>query len=132
MTNGTTLVNVHVGSGLDMQIFSIHKSLLCAASGYFISALGDIEDCSMQVLGLIHDSPMAFEVLHQWLCSGVVHCASFYTQSRIADDVLWLRMSKPVNARLVEKLQDIAYNRLRDVFNRQITVVPSVQFIEEL
>jgi hypothetical protein len=79
-THGTNIVNVHVGSGSIMQIFSIHKSLLCAASDYFIGALtGNFEESSTQVLELKHDCPMAFEVLYQWLYSGAVHRASFYT-----------------------------------------------------
>jgi hypothetical protein len=132
-THGTKIVNVHVGSGSIMQIYSIHKSLLCTASDYFIGALaGSFEESSTQVLELKRDCPIAFEVLYQWLYSGAVHHASFYTQSRITDDVLWLRVYKLANASLVDKLQEVAYSRLRDMFNMRSKAVPSLQFIEEL
>jgi hypothetical protein len=132
-THGTKIVNVHVGSGSIMQIYSIHKSLLCVASDYFIGALaGNFEESSTQVLELKHDCPIAFEVLYQWLYSGAIHHASFYTRSRITDDVLWLRVYKLANASLVDKLQEVAYSRLRDMFNMRSKVVPSLQFIEEL
>jgi hypothetical protein len=131
--HGSDIVTVLVGSGEKSHKFAIHKSLLCQASLYFQRALtGKFKEAETGSLQLQEDCPMAFEVLYQWLYSGKIMSAKFYTEDRIADDVLWLRVHKLADARMVDRLQDAAYERLQGIFHNQSCIVPSQGFVAEL
>jgi hypothetical protein len=63
-------------------------------------------------LNLPEDDPMAFEVLYQWLYSGRVLEADAYTGGVITNEILWLRVFKMADCRLVDGLMEIVYQRL--------------------
>ena len=131
--HGKKIILVHVGQGSDAQTFSIHKNLICKASNYFDKALtSGFKEGAEGQLHLPSECPMTFEVLYQWLYSGRFLRAKFYTQGQIPEDTLWLRVYKMAECRLVDELQRVAYQRLREYFNSDVRVVPSIKFIEEL
>ena len=131
--HGTSTILVNVGIGPAMRSFSIHQGLLRKASPYFASRLsGNYEDGKHGEIDLGDDCPLAFEVLYQFLYSGKVIKAKFYTQAQIEDDVLWLRVYKLADKRMVERLQEIAYDKLKDIFTYKQREVPSSRFVDEL
>ena len=131
--HGTEMVTVNVGNKCAMQAFSVHKGLLRKASDYFEGALaGSFQEGIGNQLDLPNDCPMAFEVIYQWLYSGEVLRAKFYTQDRIPEDTLWLRVFKMAQYQLVDDVQKVAYGRLRCIFQSQSRYVPSRLYIQEL
>lgn len=68
-------------------------------------------------LKLPEDCPFAFEVLYQWIYSGkVMSHASWYTEKLIPADLLWLRVYKLVDCKLVKPWMEVAYARLRAIY----------------
>ena len=77
---------------------------------------------------------MAFEVLYQYIHTGVVQDAAFYTENIVIrqQDVLWLRVLKLADATMFRDLGLIAYEKLRNEFNDRTAKPPSQTFIDEL
>ena len=131
--HGSETVTVLVGNELDARNFTIHKELLCLASKYFNGALNDGFKESSSGLEMANDCPFAFEVLYQWLYSGCVReYASWYTDNKIPADLLWLRLYKLADCRLVEPLVEIAYERLRSLFSVDKKIATTTKFLTEL
>jgi|SRR5271154_1848039 len=131
--HGTTVVTVIVGRGDQAQPFTIHKNLLSRASSYFCSALkSNFREGCKETLELEEDCPMIFEVLYRWLYSGYIFEANNYTQGRIPDDVLWLRVYKFADMRLLDELQGEAYTALKQTFHSEERQAPSLEFVAEL
>jgi BTB/POZ domain len=130
---GSATVTVTVGQEDQAKTYTIHKNLLSQASTYFYGALeGNFRESHEQTLKLGEDCPTIFEVLIQWLYSGDVLEANFYTQDKIPDDVLWLRVYEFADERLVDKLQEEAYTQLKKMFGEEELKVPSLEFVTEL
>ena len=131
--HGSETITVLVGNEYHARSFTIHKELLCAASKYFDGALNDGFKESSSGLEMANDCPFAFEVLYQWLYSGYVKDhASWYTGDKIPADLLWLRLYKLADCRLVEPLVEIAYARLRLIFAPVKKIAPTTKFLTEL
>ena len=131
--HGSETITVLVGNEYHARNFTIHKELLCQASKYFDGALKNGFKESSSGLELPDDCPFAFEVLYQWLYSGHVRdYASWYTEDKIPADLLWLRLYKLADCRLVEPLVEIAYARLRSIFAIDKRIAPTTKFLTEL
>lgn len=132
-THGMAMITVHVRHGPTTQSFLVHRDLLHRASQPFAALLaGGFMESNREELTLKDECPMAFEVLYQWLYSGKVLRAQFYTQGRVAEDVLWLRVYILADKRLIYELQKEAYEKLRGLFSADERAVPSSRFVEEL
>jgi BTB/POZ domain len=130
--HGSAISTVIVGRD-QAQTFTIHKHLLSQASPYFYGALeGNFKEGCEETLKLEEDYPMVFEVLYHWLYSGCILQASFYTQGSIPDDLLWLRVYKFADMRLLEKFQELPFRLLKEMFSADEQKVPSPEFVEEL
>ena len=133
--HGKELVTVTVGDDKDQADFVVHKSLLCAASSYFSVALEEkFAESTAKTLTLKQHSPQAFEVLYQYIYTGVIHPATFYSprDTLIGQDVLWLRVFRLADATMFHDLALIAYGRLRGLFNATVPRIPTETFIAEL
>ena len=131
--HGSETITVLVGNEYHARKFTVHKELLCAASKYFDGALSDNFKESSSGLEMSDECPFAFEVLYQWLYTGYVKDhASWYTNDKIPADLLWLRLYKLADCRLVEPLVEIAYARLRSIFAIDKRIAPTTKFLTEL
>lgn len=130
---GSQIIDVHVGSGRTGQIFRIHRALLCSASPYYSRLLqGNFSESQQDEMLLKNECSMAFEVLYQYLYSGQVLKAKFFTQSRIPDDVLWLRTYKLSHHTQIDSLLHESYSNIRQILHDEGRIVPSLTFISEL
>jgi hypothetical protein len=68
--HGSEMVTVEVGTGQEMQAFTIHKNLLSQASEYFDRALNGNFIESYGLIRLPRHAPEAFELVYQWLYTG--------------------------------------------------------------
>lgn len=131
--HGRQMIDVHISTGTTRKTFFIHKSLLCSASPYYSKRLeGNFSDSQQNEMQLEDECPMAFHVLYQYLYSGQVLHANFFTQSRIPDDVLWLRTYKLAHHTQIDSLLIKSYENIRQVFRVDFRAVPSTMFISEL
>ena len=131
--HGSETITVLVGNQYYARNFTIHKELLCAASKYFDGALKNGFKESSSGLEMADDCPFAFEILYQWLYSGYVRdYASWYTNDKVPADLLWLRLYKLADCRLVEPLVKIAYARLQSIFAIEKRIAPTTEFLTEL
>lgn len=132
--HGREIATATVRKDEDAQNFTIHKSLLSLASKYFDGALNDGFKGSSSGLELSHDCLFAFEVLYQWLYSGkVMDQATWYTDRKIPADLLWLKVYKLADCRLVEPLVETAYARLHAIFAATNKLIaPTADFLYEL
>jgi hypothetical protein len=64
------MVTVEVGTGQEMQAFTIHRNLLSQASEYFDRALNGNFIESHGLIRLPRHAPEAFELVYQWLYTG--------------------------------------------------------------
>jgi BTB/POZ domain len=131
--HGKEMATVKVGSGEQAQEFVIHKSLVCAASEYFRGALRSyFKESTNNTVTLEQECPLAFAVFYHFLYAGKVsEDTDFYTQSRVPEDVLWLRVLKLADFLLLHPLVVISYERIRQIFPNK-TIFPSRAFITEL
>lgn len=131
--HGIEMTVVKVDLGKRSQEFKIHKSLLVKTSPYFARALtGEFKEATESVICLKEHDPIAFSVLYQYIYTGNVHAADFYSKGTIPDDLLWLRTFNISDATMVHPLLHIAYDRLRSEFSGTTRHVPSFSFISEL
>lgn len=130
---GNEMITIEVGKGDSSRTYTMHKGVLCKASKYFVGALqrGFKESLENKVMLPEHD-PLAFALLCDYLYSGAVRNAEYYTKGRIPSDVLWLRTFKLADATMIHSLVVIAYDRLIDAFNTTEYQVPSSPFAHEL
>lgn len=131
--HGTEIITLAIGKGGRRQTFMMHKEVLCKASSFFNRTLENgFREAIEAKITLADQDPIAFGVLYQYLYSGNVHKADFYTQERIPDDLLWLRTFKLADATMLQPLIHIAYDRLREAFNPKSLQAPTVVFLREL
>ncbi len=131
--HGTELTSVVVGNGSAQKSFTLHKNLLCMASEYFHGALNDGFKETTEGLKLPNDCPVAFEIFYHWLYSGLIYEAGSYTHSNdILPEVLWLRVYKFADCRLIDPLMQLAYQKLRVVFTAQARSPVFKTFIAEV
>ena len=122
-----------MGRGDDQRKFVVHKFLLCAASPFFAAALtGSFKEATTNELTLHEYFAMAFEVLYQYIYTGLVQPACFYTKSSVPSDVLWSRTFKLADATMLHDLKQIAFKSLRENFNNVLPTPPTLKFISEL
>lgn len=129
--HGTEMTSINVGPDIYVREFKIHKAALLKASPYFASALdGNFKEAKDGSMSLDHD-PIAFKVLYQYIYSGNVHAAAFYSKGEIPDDLLWPRTFKLADATMVHSLLHTTYDRLREEFSQNARTVPSLLFVDE-
>jgi hypothetical protein len=115
------------------RTFTIHKSLLCNALKYFDSALNDGFEETTDSLTLPDDCPLAFEVRYQYLYSGQVkqHAVMVHGRRHLPGAT----MAACIQARrlpTVRPLQNIAYDRLKNIFSQEKHIRPTLEFVVEL
>jgi BTB/POZ domain len=132
--HGLDVVIIKAGTGDQMQVFTIHKDLLCQSSKFFRSAFSSkFLESTTGCLELISVRPRTFEVLYQWLYTGSVRdIADFAAESNIDSDILWLRVFTMAHQYMIHSLQEISYYYFRKAFHDYERAVPSVAFVEEL
>ena len=131
--HGADMVTISVGlKDAEKQKFHVHRDLLCRASRYFQKCLkGSFFEANSDHLD-VEECSMAFEVLYQWIYSGRILKATFYTNDALSEDVFWLRVFRLGDYRLVSHLQQYAYDKLRTMFNADMRVVPGTELVNEL
>ena len=132
--HGTEMVMVKVGRHEKCQEFSVHKRLITTVSLYFKGALNPgFQTTAKDTVILEHQCPLAFAVLFNYVYTGIVYQdASFFTQSSVQDDVLWLRTLKLAHITLIHPLLLISDLRIRRLFGDDVNKVPSTAFVDEL
>lgn len=131
--HGMDMITIQVGRDEQSQSFAIHKGLLVEASPYFSNALlGEFKEAQQNTIELKDNDPIAFKVFYQYVYSGNVHGADFYTKGAIPDDVLWLRAFKLAHSTMAHDLLLIIYDRLRAEFSNATRTLPTLQFVAEL
>ena len=131
--HGTDIVSIEVGHDQTKRVFKVHKAVLCKASPFFAKALSTgFKEEHTGVLKLPDHDAISFSVLYHYLYSGDVRDANHYTKNRIPDDVLWLRTFKLADATMLHSLLKISCDRLREFFNNNTVVAPSVLCAYEL
>ncbi len=132
--HGSEMITVTVGKHEEnTEQSTIHRNLLSAASKYFDGAINDGFRESTEGIRLPEDCPVAFEVIYQYLYSGKIQdSASWYTDSLMSDELLWLRVYNLGDCRLMEGLQEAAYERLRRTFDMNNCSPPALDFMIEL
>lgn len=133
MDHGIEVITITVGNEDISQTFAVHKNLICMHSEYFRKAF----TCSYREgndghMNLPEDWPESFEVLYSWLYSGQVEAADFYTKGAISPALFWVSVYLMGDRLLVQQIQSIAFDRMTEIFNNTVQVVPNPRFIDEL
>ena len=132
--HGTEIITITVGpeDGVT-QTFAIHKNLICMCSEYFQEAFtSTYQEGNDGHMILPDDWPESFEVLYGWLYSEQVEAADFYTKGLISPALFWVSVYIMSDRLLVKEIQFIAFDRLADIFNDLVQVIPNPRFITEL
>ena len=132
--HGLETVTIKAGQDTKVQLFTIHKELLCNSSDFFKSTFNNhFIESETGCLELVAVDPMTFEVLYQWLYTGSVRdVVDFALESSIDIDLLWLRVFTMAHQYMVHALQEISYYYFRRAFHDSHRVVPSVACVTEL
>lgn len=127
------MATVHVGADNDQKTFLVHRSLLSQASQYFDRALNGHFLESGGTLKLDHHTPLAFEVLYQYLYSGHLlqpgeikldgKVATPYTYE-VRERLFWVHVVKLADETMISELKEAAYESLIKLFARDMSKQP--------
>jgi hypothetical protein len=136
--HGSEMVTVTVGESSRWlsRTFTVHRNLLCSASGYFKDKIDDLEakdfDEELEI-ELPHDCPVAFEVVYHWLYSGNIYQRAFYMHgTTMSSGLFWLEVYMFSGRRDFVQIPDKAFQMLRQRFNGKKPKFASSDFIDRL
>jgi hypothetical protein len=134
MDHGNEVVTITVGlEDNSSRTFTLHKNLICMHSDYFRKAFtSTYKEGNDGHMNLPEDWPESFEVFYGWLYSGQVEAADFYTKGLISPALFWVSVYLMSDRLLVGKVRSIAFDRLKEIFNDKLQVIPNARFVEEL
>jgi hypothetical protein len=88
---GSSIIALNVGTGLDMQTFTIHRDLLSNGSQYFAGKLSTLKKST--TLDLSDLDPIAFEAVYEWLYAGTFEAGDDFVDIHdLCIDVFWLHV----------------------------------------
>ncbi len=132
--HGNETVKVIVGP--QQEEFTVHKTLLCAASEFFKAALSsNFIEGKEQKVTLPEDDPQYFQLVYDWLYSGrVADGVSSYLKKEdiCAGDIFWWKLFQIGDRLMIDRLCVLAIDKIQKLFSSKKLLVPSKVFIEEL
>ena len=142
--HGSDMATIIVGQDDKQRQFYIHRNLLAQASEYFDRALNGKFTESAGTIKLSRHSPVAFEVVYQWLYSGqklalsqlkdLHDCDSHNKDPEGGCSLDWLRLYNLADETLITEIKIHAYQMLIKPYNctGELLMAASTGLVAEL
>lgn len=139
LSPGTEIVSITVGQPETLQVFTVHKDLICRSSEFFQKAFnGGFSEAREGRMTLPDECPMVFEAFYEWLYSGFVGASQLYTNASMSPQLFWFRAQKMADRllmddlRLNERFQDLAFARFLELFPDDLGRIPDADLIRDV